>query len=667
MSIEKPGTSGGAVVAPARQRDLTAEILRYYWQKRILIAKVMGVAIVLFIVALLLVPRRYRAEATIILLPPKFTSEVRTEPLSVATAKSLLESGELVQQIIETVRAARAALLAAGGAANAEALAGAEPTTVSAALNIPDGPLADYISRLTPDEIRTLEQLRQSDVEDWTAEELSKSLETEDLVEKKTASDIKVSPLIRLRVIADSGQKAQLLANIWAMLFESKYDDITNSKTRKQYDSIEKQQKASQLELEAAHKAIVEFKAANNLELYQRKIEDYSVALQGFLNQQILKDNALNGEERRLKELQHMYAAVTDNGQWLGRVDFATALSTATAPVRERAYPVEEPDSVYAALHTKVLEGRDNFLVAVKTAGQFNEEYPLSVMTKDRDQMQADLLDAQSRLRRGRTKMDSLEGTLSSIDTQLSATQRVIVLNTQVPNETIGAALAQGKEQTVRALAQVQFQMESINPAWETLEAQRAEVTRELSSVRFEIDSLTAKIPDMDRSLQALQRRIYDAQMIEKTVTDSVKRWQDIQQELSDSFVDTNASIYNSGRQIALLRQEVKQLDEDCSETEAMVSEYQAKYDAASARLQVLESRQRAVQRNADLLLQKLQEAQVARDQGLSDVSLAASAIRPMRHFFPKRTLSLAMLAAITLFVLLAALGRARYLEIRPA
>jgi uncharacterized protein involved in exopolysaccharide biosynthesis len=98
-----------------------------------------------------------------------------------------------------------------------------------------------------------------------------------------------------------------------------------------------------------------------------------------------------------------------------------------------------------------------------------------------------------------------------------------------------------------------------------------------------------------------------------------------------------------------------------------MVSEYQGKYDAASARLQVLESRQRAVQRNADLLLQKLQEAQVARDQGLSDVSLAASAVTPMRHFFPKRTLSLAILSAITLFVLLAAMGRARYLEIKPA
>ena len=666
MSTENPGTSGGATTEPARQRDLTAEILRYYWQKRILIAKVMGAAIAVFIVALLLVPRKYRAEATIILLPPRFTSEVRTEVLSVATAKSLLESGELVQQIIDTVRAGREALVAAGGGANAESLAGAEPTAVAAALKMTAGPVAEFISRLTPAEVRTLAQLRQSDVEDWTAEELSKSLETEDIIEKKTAADIKVSPLIRLRVVADSGQTAQLLANTWAILFESKYDDITNSKTRKQYDSIEKQQKASQVELEATHKAIVEFKAANNLELFQRKVDDYSLALQGFLNQRILKDNTLRSEERRLTELQRMYAAVTEDGQWLGRVDFASALST--APVVMGMPPKGAPtdNDVYAALRTKVIEGRDNFVIAVRTAGKFNDQYPLSVMSKDADQMQVDLLDAQSRLRRGRTKMESLEGTLRSIDAQLSATQKVMVLSTQVPNETIGAALAQGRD-TVRALAQVQFRQEQVNPAWETLEVQRAEVTRELSSIQFEIESLTGKIPVMDRDLAQLQRRIYEAQMIERTITDSLKRWQDIQQELSDSFVDTNASIYNSGRQIALLRQEVIQLDEDCSATEAMVSEYQGKYDAASARLQVLESRQRAVQRNADLLLQKLQEAQVARDQGLSDVSLAASAVTPMRHFFPKRTLSLAILSAITLFVLLAALGRARYLEIKPA
>jgi uncharacterized protein involved in exopolysaccharide biosynthesis len=665
LSTEEPGKTGGAAAAPPRQRDLTAEILRHFWEKRLFIAKVMAVAVVVFAVALLLVPRKYRAEATIILLPPRFTSDVRTEPLSVATAKSLLVSGELVQEIIDTIRAGRNAL-DAKGADGAAALAGADPGQVARALGVPDGGTPEYISRLTQSEIATLATLRKADVEGWTAEELARSLETEDIIEKKTAADIKVSPLIRLRVIADSGRTAQLVANTWAILFERKYDEITNLKTRKQVESIEKQQKASQKELEDAYREIVAFKAANNLELFQRKIDEYSQSLQGFLNQRILKENSLRTEERRLSELQRVYAAVTENGQWLGLVDFSAALTTAPSAGR----PLKNPDApattdVYAAIRDKVIQSREGFLSAVGDSTKFNREYPVETMTKSRDQMQADLLTAQSRMRQQRTQMEALEGTLRSVDAQLSATQRVIVLGKQVPDETIGSAVAGGRGQALRELSQVRFQEEMVNPAWEKLEEQRVEVSRELASARFEMESLEAKMPAMERELEALQRRTHAAQMLEKTVTDSVKRWQEVQQELSDSFVDMNSTIYNTGRQIALLKQELEQLDDDCSRTEVLVQEYQGKYDSAAARLQVLEARQRAVQRNADLMLQKLQDAQVARDQGLSDVSVAASAVAPMRHFFPKRTLSMAILAAITLAALLAALGRAKYLETR--
>ena len=83
-----------------------------------------------------------------------------------------------------------------------------------------------------------------------------------------------------------------------------------------------------------------------------------------------------------------------------------------------------------------------------------------------------------------------------------------------------------------------------------------------------------------------------------------------------------------------------------------------------SARLQILESRQKAVQRNADLLLQKLQEAQLAKDQELSDISIAAPAVMPERHFFPRRSVLLVALTLLTFAVLAGALARRKYMEL---
>lgn len=657
---------------PAR-RDVPAEIIAHLWSRRWFIARVMVPAIVLFTIVLLLIPKQYRAEATVILLPPRFTSDVRTEPLSVPTAMSLLRSGELAAQVIRQVRAGNAALAAyaaeRGGVDKlAERLAEQGESLDAEALRkvAADPLLADWLLGMSPAETVALMEMDAKELADWTVDALLRSFSTEDIVEKKTATDIKLSPLIRLLVVSDTGARAQMLANTWALLFTRMYDEIANSKTHRQYESILKQQQASTQELEDVSREVVEFKSANNLELYLRLIEQHSINLTEFLLQRTERAKALASEERRLQELIQIHEAVTQpDGTWVGSFEPDLDATTGTRRrVGTRTAEVKSLPESYAVLRGKAVESLAMMETAMSNVERFYENYPVEMIENDLAQLKIDHVEAESRLRTGLVRMQTLTDSLASLDETLSDTQQFLVISKQLPDETIGQALMSGSRDNVRAVANIQFREEQLNPVWDELQKQRAKVSIELEQVRSEVLTLQEKLPYTRAEVLELQSLMYRARMQELPIKANLEHWQAMNTKLADSFVDTNAEIYNSRRTALLLRQELAQLDEETTRSEQIVRDLQSKYDDAAARLQILEARQKAVQRNADLLLQKLQEAQLAKDQELSDVSIAAPAVKPERHFFPRRSILLAALTLLTFAVLAGALAREKYMEL---
>lgn len=689
-------------------RDCPAMIAAHLWNRRLFIAKVLGIAIVLYAIVLLLIPNRFRAEATVIILPPRFTSEVRTEPLSVSTAKSLLESGEIIQQIIVTVRDARSALAKyvldhAGDRQVLGQLSGMPQEQVERALSLKDPTLAAYLGRLSAGELSALAGLDSSEVEDWTVEELEQSLESEDIVEKKTASDIKLSPLLKLYAVADSAPESQLLANTWAWLFEKKYDELTSQKTRGQYESIEKQQRESQTELARVQSLIVDFKAQNNMELYQKQIDEYSEDFREFTNQLVIKGNALQSERKKLTMLYAVVKSVeTSGGRWLGRVDTGDiadfvasgtpesgpeqALQTssladevltsslAAAGLAEEGVP-GQPEAIasetagsaelLANLRTKVEQSRERILTGLSDLRSFYQKYPVKLMESQRDQLQKDYVESLGKYRMGQVRLQVLQKSLASLDGQLSRTKQAIQFNTGVPDISIAQAIMSGQKQEMEKLSRLRFEREEINPVWNGLQAERTKMGQELEMTRNEVNELEAVLQDRERQVQDLQDRIYQAQASEALVRDNLTRWQHANTDLFQNYVETNNTIYNTSRDVTLLAQEVQQLEQATSRTKQLVEHYQQLYNGAAAELQRLESRMRAIQRNADLLLQKFQEAQIAIREEVSDVSIAAAAVTPQKHFYPKRSLSLAVLTLLTAAALLGMLARSKYLELQ--
>jgi uncharacterized protein involved in exopolysaccharide biosynthesis len=179
-----------------------------------------------------------------------------------------------------------------------------------------------------------------------------------------------------------------------------------------------------------------------------------------------------------------------------------------------------------------------------------------------------------------------------------------------------------------------------------------------------EVQELQKHVPEKERQLKELDSQIYHAQLNEKLIKDRLDKWLKANHELYESYLETNNQVYASAKDLTLLEKELRELEKSTSQSRAMVDKYQQLYNQGAAELQRLEAMQRAVLRNADLLLQKLQEAQIAIREDVSDVSIAARAVTPMRHFFPPRTILLAALTFMTGCLLLAGMARKRYIEL---
>jgi uncharacterized protein involved in exopolysaccharide biosynthesis len=653
---------------------MAGELIAHLWQRRVFIAKFMAATILVLLVVLLLIPKKYRAECTIILIPPRFVSEVRTQSLSVPTARNLLMSGEITQQVIDLVKAGNVLLSEQaqiiGGKGALDAKLGAGESLDFAAIAKDNLALGDWLATLSSDELQALLGYDAAELEDWTVDSLVESFSSEEIVEKKTATDVTLSPIIKLLVVSDTGSRAQLLANTWAFIFEKKYDDITNSKTRRQYESIAKQQLASEADLDTITSEVVTFKARNNIALYKRLLEEHSKNLGRFTSQKVQTAQQLANAQRALDEMIQINLAVTDpKGSWIGYYT-PTADSNTTDLSAYLANINTPPPGLadqYKSLRQKAIESLSMMHGSMSEVEDFYLKYPVEMMEKDLTQMQTDYIALESRLRTAQIRLKTLSDALAAIDDKLSSTKQFLVLSTQVPAETIGQAVATGRAEDLRRLSNVQFQEERMNPVWESLQKQRAEIGNEYEQVLSEVATLEKGLPDKRVEVTTLQADLYRSRMREKLMKNNLANWTEMNKQLSADFTRNSSDIYTTQQLTLFLTQQLEQLDQETSQAKDLVEGYQSKIDMAEAQMELLATRQRAVQKNADLLLEKLQAAQVARDQELSDISIAARAVAPARHFFPRRSVFMIFLTLVTFILLSGALSRQKYLELTQA
>jgi uncharacterized protein involved in exopolysaccharide biosynthesis len=190
--------------------------------------------------------------------------------------------------------------------------------------------------------------------------------------------------------------------------------------------------------------------------------------------------------------------------------------------------------------------------------------------------------------------------------------------------------------------------------------------SQQLSDVTAEITQLQAELPARKEALTELQTRVYNARLGESTIKRSLDRFQIRNDNIFDQYTQLKTEEFELTKNSFLLEQEIGVIKHSAADMQAQVEQFQQNLNASQADLQVLESRQKAIQRNVDLLLQKTQESMIAVRENISDVSVSARAIAPEEHYFPKRGLLLVLMTFLTGVILLGGLAREKYLEFKP-
>lgn len=655
--------------AAMRPDYIMEEIVRYWWQRRMYIITTMLALIVFFIIILLLIPERYRANATAIVMPPRFLPEARTAPLSVNTARNLLETGEITQKTLERLQSGHTALITHFGSPEPSteslaAVAELSPEELASTLSISEE-LAEYLSQLQVSELQGLLSFDSEELAELTADDLAESLESEETIEKRTVSDVIYSPLLQLTAIADSGSKAQVMANTWAEVFASQYESIARVRTERQFESLQKQQTASQQELEELQATMVAFQARNNLDLFQREIDQYSDSLRQFSQQLSQKHHSLARQEGRLEQLVLLIRSMEDNGTWIGKLPLLPDGSVHTTGMLELNMQSSTDTATLSRIRLETAESRRQLMLAIMEINNFHTDNPVHLIEQEVGQLQRDYLAASSRLQENTLRRDVLRATLAGLDERIAQTSQVLEMSTSVPNETIGDTLATNPNADLTELSRVQFRNELLNPVWELAIEQRETTEYELATVENDVKELEKALPQKERQLRDLQNRYYNIKLAEDLLAEQLERWKGNNEQLFNNYVDMQSDLIDAAQEVSLLSKEVEALETATSDTRARVEQTQQKFDEASAELELLDLRQAAVQRNADLLMQKMQEAQIAVREDISDVSLATRAIAPNEHFFPQRSLFLVIMTAVSGITLLLWLGRKRYQELR--
>ncbi|MCX7918577.1 MAG: Wzz/FepE/Etk N-terminal domain-containing protein [bacterium] len=183
----------------------TIQVGKILWQYKHLI---IGCSVFCGMIALIIsffIPKTYEAKATLLVMPPKFQTDVQPTAFSAPTYQALLESRELVKEIIDQL------------------------------------------------------QLKKI-----TVEELQRKMNTKVVIESQPKSIF--TPVIYLTVKSDSPETAAAIANKWAELFVARTEHLSSREIDRAYQLLTNQLDSTEQNLKQAEEIVKQLKEKYKLE-----------------------------------------------------------------------------------------------------------------------------------------------------------------------------------------------------------------------------------------------------------------------------------------------------------------------------------------------------------------------------------------------------------------
>ena len=665
------------------------------------IAKRMVMLAIVTAVLLLLIPSSFQSTALVGIFPPQFASEVQEKPLTVMTAKEILTSQELVQNIITNMQKGREVLDQLTKRKPVEAalkmITTGKEEDIANEVEFADKQTIQYLKYLSTSELQGLLKWDKEELSLLTADELSKKLDCEEIEEKKTAIDIIYSPLIRLLAVGSDGNSAMLLANTWAYLFEQKYTELTSEKQNSMVRFLEEQQNNSQIELEDIETSIVKVKAKNNINLYKTQIASYTSAASSWTEELLKKRNEFMAQAKILQMTARQRNMLTSGTAYLGAIDSlkwqdrnVDTLISLDVPKIELNEILEElplindkissdsilnqdkllfdnglslkdnanlEESLFGIFQQQTMAARGNREKNMVDIQNFQRKYPLEMMEMDLNNRQKEVMDMQIKLNAEQVNLNASLKTLENVEKSLAETSRSIFLLSGVPQEAVVLTETIGNPTKLDKFSN--FYNEQLNPVWKDLIDRRSTLNKDVEQYRSNIEEISRVLPEREANLENLAVEVRKVRELNKVFGENLDKWNKTSDQYYTDFMRMNLAITNTSERLLSLYMEIEQLSSDRSFALKMSDAIQETLDEAQMQISLLEVRKGVLQKKVDLLLNKYHQALIAERKNVKDVSFAGRAIAPTKHFFPPRSIFFTIIMIFGFFALcLTALNR---------
>ncbi len=281
--------------------------LRVLYRRRFFILKGTAVVTVLVVIASLVWPQTWRADARILVSTPKFKENLQLvpKPFDVIAYQGILNADSLKGEIITTLKWLREATQDLQSESKIQRLRsnlGAKGETLSACqliqnttrsilseLLVPELERENewwktrivILSQLSAEELESAQKLDPYQLDDLTVFDLRKMLSSQ--VDKVIETNLETvySPLIRFSGEFDTAVKAKLLTNLWLDLFLAKAERTVHDKITSEIRS--KKRRAAELEIQLASAEVerTEYKNQAQLNLLRSEAASKQILLYG--------------------------------------------------------------------------------------------------------------------------------------------------------------------------------------------------------------------------------------------------------------------------------------------------------------------------------------------------------------------------------------------------
>lgn len=639
------------------ERDKEKTVLYYYeiFRKNTRIIMI-GTLVCMFVTAAisLFIPNIFQSIAQLVIIPPKFKTELTPTALSVATCKNLLESPEMIRKIKDSVLVEKESLV--------KLYKGIKDKK-----NLNDEQILEQIDKMTSQEIektfnisqdvaKNISELSLSDKRDLLKlnERKFKKLKIEDLkqklrvridIESKTNISVLFSPVITLYVKAPSPNLAKIMANIWSKNFVELYTKLSLGETTESFDFIKKQYETTKADLETSENNITSFVKKVKLEVIRDKIKVLQNKLIDFNSdlQKLIYEYTTKYSE--LQEIENQMVGFEENERWLG-IYTLNKIESASISKDKDVHKVKMPNMDDESLRGAILKdlrvstigvGKNLFEVE-KEIENYTNTHNVETLLDQKEKLIDLTAGTQGMLVEVESTINGLKESIKETQSMLQNEKPYIALNKTITNDALWMLINKNlTKQDIDSLKGAQFNEQQTNYVYEGLIAKLNDLKNELALNQEKKVSLKNQITDFENQLKDTDKKIAEYQSRTNLLQISQKAAQDLYEKTSEAYIKLRDQQSTLRINVAVLQTKINEVKRTIQKTQDDVASLIEFHREKIVEFEKL-TREKDRNKNTYKLLEtKYELARISKSETPPDIKIASNAVVPDKKIGPMR------------------------------